>query len=113
MSVLDKAKANGNIKETETVDIPKIENTEQEPQQERSSLFDLDIGFLMADTGEGNVEDYTDHVLNPTHSMGLARAIRGATGMFGSLNKAGIDVAFGLAQFFKEKRGVSGDTDSI
>jgi hypothetical protein len=61
--------------------------------------------FLKAQTGSGAVEDYLEHPLNFSKSKGLARVIRGLTGMLGSLDLAIIDIIVGGFEFMKEKKG--------
>lgn len=57
--------------------------------------------FLKAETGEGDVEEYLTHVMNFNQSIGMARVLRGLTGMFGSLNYAIIDVIIGSLDVLK------------
>lgn len=63
--------------------------------------------FLKAETGEGTVEQYIEHPLNFSSSKGLARIIRGLTGMLGSLNLAIIDIVIGGLEFMKEKKSAA------
>lgn len=63
----------------------------------------LDLSFLKAETGEGPIESYFDHPLNFNESKGMARILRGATGLFGSLNLAIIDIGIGLLDVMKRK----------
>ena len=52
--------------------------------------------LLTAQTGPGTVEDYLDHPLNWSHSVGLAQAIRGFVGLVGNeLRLAIVDIIFG------------------
>jgi hypothetical protein len=60
--------------------------------------------WLKAPTGDGTVESYQVHVLNFNGSMGMARVIRGLTGMFGSLNFAVVDVLIGILDLSKERK---------
>lgn len=55
-------------------------------------------GFLTADTGPGEIEDYLDHPLNWRKARWVARVLRGLTGMFGNLKKAVIDVFLGVLE---------------
>jgi hypothetical protein len=61
--------------------------------------------LFKAETGPGDVEAYLDHPLNFDKSLGLAQVIRGATGLFGELKLAVIDVAFGLLNWFRRRPG--------
>jgi hypothetical protein len=65
--------------------------------------------ILKAKTGAGSVEDYMQHPLNFAKDMGLARVIRGATGILGALDLAIIDICVGLLEFFKGRKKVSPD----
>lgn len=60
---------------------------------------------LTAETGEGSVSDYIEHPMNFLKSKGLARVLRGLTGIFGSLSLAIIDIAVGTLEFSKERKG--------
>lgn len=60
--------------------------------------------FLKAETGPGGIEEYIEHPLNFSSSKGLARMIRGLTGILGSLNLAIIDIVIGGLEFMKEKK---------
>lgn len=68
----------------------------------RASDLLPDMSFVLAPTGEGLVEDYIDHAMNPRGSHGVARILRGATGMLGQLNYAIIDIALGTMEVMKE-----------
>jgi len=83
---------------------PAPEATEEKIEEPKS----FDFGFIMAETGEGNVEDYLEHPLNFNQSVGLARILRGLTGMLGNLRLAIIDIGFGLLEMSKERRGNHG-----
>lgn len=72
------------------------------PQGYRVSDLLPDMSFLLAPTGEGSIEDYVDHPMNPNESRGVARILRGATGMLGQLNYAIIDIALGTIEVMKE-----------
>jgi hypothetical protein len=86
----------------EDEDLNLEEPVEQPIQQGRGFSFTIPE-WLKADTGPGEVEDYLTHTLNHKRSYAMARIIRGATGMFGSLNKAAIDIVLGLFQMNNEK----------
>lgn len=79
-------------------------------ETERSSvqsfrLEDLlpNLDFILAETGEGSIEDYLEHPLNSRKSKGLAQILRGMTGLLGNLNYAVIDIFLGFFEFSKEK----------
>jgi hypothetical protein len=76
---------------------------EEEPAEEGGFLNNLPE-FLTAKTGSGSVESYLDHPLNFNKSQGLARIIRGATGILGALDLAIIDIGLGLLEFLKGKK---------
>lgn len=81
------------ISETKEIEV-------SEPQKMK-----MDLGFLTTKTGEGTVEEYLEHPLNFNNSKGLARVLRGSTGLFGALDLAIIDILVGILQFAKEKKG--------
>lgn len=66
----------------------------------------IDLSFLRAETGEGSIEEYMDHPMNPNRSRALAQLLRGFTGLFGSLRLAIIDIALGALNFAKERKQV-------
>lgn len=66
--------------------------------------FGIDLSILKAKTGEGAIEDYIQHPLNFNNSHGLARIIRGFTGILGALDLAIIDIGVGVLEFFKDRR---------
>lgn len=80
------------------------------PPQSRISDLLPDMSFILAPTGEGTVEDYVDHAMNPKGSKGVARILRGTTGMLGSLNYAIIDIALGSLEVMKEGKQANGKT---
>ncbi len=59
---------------------------------------------FMTETGEGQIEDYKEHVLNFNKSTWLARILRGMTGLFGSLNYALLDIAVGIIEGINESK---------
>lgn len=67
----------------------------------------IDFGFLKAPTGDGSIEDYQEHVLNPDHSKGIAQMLRGFTGLAGNLNLAILDITFGAFHYLKENKKTS------
>ncbi len=73
----------------------------------RDSGIKVDFNFLLAKTGEGPVSDYVDHPLNDKKSEGVARILRGMTGIFGTLDYGIVDVALGTIKVVQEKKGVA------
>lgn len=71
----------------------------EQPKTENSFSFD----FLKAKTGEGAISDYLNHPLNFNQSEGMARVIRGVTGLMGDLDLAIVDVFVGALDLFKSK----------
>lgn len=71
----------------------------------------LDFSFLTAQTGEGSIEDYLLHPLNFNESKGMARVLRGLTGMFGSLSYAIVDVIIGGLDLLKSNKKVGKNYD--
>jgi len=60
---------------------------------------------LKSPTGEGELLEYAEHPLNFNRSEGMARMIRGASGILGSLDLAILDLVIGLIQVLIERRG--------
>lgn len=65
-------------------------------------------GFIWAKTGPGEPEEYLSHPLNLPRSLGLARVIRGVTGLALSqgvdgLDFALVDIGIGLLIFTRER----------
>ncbi|MDP4170148.1 MAG: hypothetical protein Q8906_06015 [Bacillota bacterium] len=85
-------------------EMPTIEPLEMETQQEPSRINEILNKILTAETGAGSVEDYLDHPMNFLKSRGLAKILRGFTGIFGSLSLAVIDIALGTLEFSKERK---------
>lgn len=75
------------------------------PQQE-SKANEMLNRVLTSETGQGSIGDYIEHPMNFNQSKGLARVLRGLTGIVGNLNLAIIDVVLGVLEFSKEKRGM-------
>jgi hypothetical protein len=94
-----------NTIEDEILGTPVMEVEEAESGR---SEIGLNLEFLKAKTGDGSIESYLDHPLNFTKSLGLARIIRGLTGLLGALDLAVIDIGLGLLEFLKEKKSVGG-----
>lgn len=76
-----------------------------------SETISLDFGFLMKKTGPGPVESYLDHPMNPKSSSGMARMLRGFTGIAGDLDLAVIDIALGALEMAMEKRSIANGSD--
>lgn len=68
----------------------------------------IDFSWIRAKTGPGSIEDYITHPLNSSGSRGMAQTLRGATGLFGALDLAVIDIALGLVEVVREKKGQGG-----
>lgn len=100
MSIENEAIAAGAAEELED----KIIDETISPASHGLRMGDLlpDMSFILAPTGDGPIENYVDHVMNPHGSRGTARILRGATGMLGSLNYAIIDIALGTMELMKE-----------
>lgn len=88
--------------------IPEMPIPEMPVQEVQTSgrMQEIMSKFLTAETGEGAIGDYIEHPLNFAKSKGLARILRGFTGIFGSLSLAVIDIALGTLEFSKERKGV-------
>lgn len=68
------------------------------------NLIKIDFSFLMKKTGPGTVETYLDHPMNPKASRGMARFLRGCTGIAGDLDLAIIDILLGSFEMIMERR---------
>jgi hypothetical protein len=69
--------------------------------------------WLTADSPDYPVERNLDHALNFNNSLAMARIIRGLEGIFGSLNKAIIDIAMGTLELLKSRKaGKHGNVSS-
>lgn len=85
-------------------ELPKLDTLEDFQEdtvsQYRPSLMDV----LKTPTGEGELHDYENHVLNFNQSKGMSRLIRGFTGLLGhNLNFAVVDIVIGAMDFLKPK----------
>jgi hypothetical protein len=73
---------------------------EKEDMQESQAAAPAAPGFLEkllnAKPGPGSISDYKEHPLNFRKTDGLAQVVRGVTGLAGDLERAFIDVVFGL-----------------
>lgn len=89
--------------------IPKEDSPAQEgPEvQEEQEGLNIDFGWLRAETGEGSIDDYIEHPMNFNSSRSVARILRGATGLFGSLKLAIIDIALGVFELAKEGKAAN------
>lgn len=85
--------------ESETLPVAEALPTVESPRG-----LGLDLSLLKAKTGEGRIEDYIEHPMNFMQSRGLAQALRGMTGMLGSLDLAIIDIVMGALNFSKERK---------
>ena len=103
MSLIDEA-----MKEQEQMEQPEaMENESSSSGAQpgfRISDFLPNIDFILAETGDGSIEDYISHPLNFKHSKGIAQMLRGFTGICGSLNYAIIDITLGAFETIKEGR---------
>jgi hypothetical protein len=77
----------------------------QEPTPQNNRIQEILNKVMTAETGGGAIGDYIDHPMNFLKSKGLARVLRGLTGIFGSLSLAIIDIAVGTLEFSKERKG--------
>lgn len=79
------------------------------PQQETSRLKEI----LTAETGEGSIEMYIEHPLNFNNSKGVARVLRGLTGIMGNLNYAIVDIVIGSLDVLKSSsKGMKSDVNN-
>lgn len=104
MPTLDEI-ANEQATGTQTNEMPTIEPLDTPQPQPSSRMQEMLNKMLTAETGEGAIGDYIEHPMNFLKSKGLARVLRGLTGIFGSLSLAVIDIAVGVLEFSKERKG--------
>lgn len=64
----------------------------------------MDFSFLKAPTGEGSIEEYLQHPMNFNESRGMARILRGLSGMFDNLNYALVDIVVGIMDLSKSSK---------
>lgn len=96
----------------ESNEMPTIEPLDiPQPVQQNSRIQEILNKIMTAETGEGSIGDYIDHPMNFLKSKGLARVLRGLTGIFGSLSLAIIDIAVGTLEFSKERKGAVVNND--
>jgi len=91
-------------------DIP-VEPLPQGPGVRVSDLLP-DMSFLLAETGDGPIEDYIEHPLNFNQSKGVAQILRGVTGIAGKLNYAILDIGLGMVQVMKEGKTIEKVTNT-
>jgi len=70
----------------------------------RLTDFLPDLSILLSKTGPGSVDDYVDHPFNASESRGIARVLRGMTGLVGELDYAVVDITLGALEVIKEGR---------
>jgi hypothetical protein len=92
-------------------EMPTIEPLEVPEPQQNNRIQEILNKVMTAETGEGSIGDYIDHPMNFLKSKGLARVLRGLTGIFGSLSLAIIDIAVGTLEFSKERKGAIVNND--
>lgn len=90
-------------------EMPEDENVFVDPAESEEIVeprqgISLNLEWLKTPTGDGSIESRLDHPLNFAKSRGVAQIIRGAEGIFGSLNLAIIDIVLGALEVLKEKR---------
>lgn len=93
--------------EQEMLGVEQEEVIEEVHEQQGAKINMPDLAFLKAKTGEGSIEEYIEHPLNVNKSKGLARVIRGFTGMFGALDLAVIDIVLGIMEYTKERKSAN------
>jgi hypothetical protein len=72
----------------------------------QSQKIGINLEWLKAQTGEGDISDYIDHPLNFKKSEGLAQILRGVSGFAGhNLKYALIDILIGAFKFRSELKG--------
>lgn len=64
----------------------------------------INLSFLKAQTGPGDISEYVNHPLNFAKSEGLGQVIRGLTGMLGELRYAIVDIVMGAMRFSNERK---------
>lgn len=105
MATIDEIGAMQAQEKDEAIPAELLTGPENSVKEEVAQGFRLDLSWLKAETGEGEIEDYVNHPLNFNGSMGIAQALRGFAGFMGNgsqLRFAVIDVLFGLNRFRKD-----------
>lgn len=64
--------------------------------------------LVSAETGAGELADYTSHPLNITGEPWNARLARGVTGLFGDLRLAVVDIIMAVVEMWWSKRRGAG-----
>jgi len=83
-------------------DTPIEENVSRETSE---GGFEIDLSFFKKATGEGDIEQYKNHMMNPLKSEGIAHILRGLTGIVGTdMNFALIDIVVGIFKLTKGKK---------
>ena len=107
MKIDDAVRATGTVEdEFKTVEETLAQESDVVEVMPEEPGFSLNLAWLRTPTGEGSIDDYIDHPLNFMKSRGFAQILRGATGFFGNLKLAVIDIVLGAFQFAKEKQAV-------
>jgi len=104
MGINDKAEDYINMEEDIEFEKPINGNDEEQVNEQPKSNKILDM--LKSKTGEGSLDQYTDHPLNFKNNHYLSQILRGLTGMIGSLDFALIDIIVGTIGFFKGDKGI-------
>ena len=78
------------------------EFAEQAAPKSRMSDMMPDFSVLFSPTGPGPVSDYYDHPFNINESKGVARILRGLTGIAGNLDYAIVDITLGAVEVYQE-----------
>jgi len=108
MPTLDEIANENTVNPNEMPTIDPIDIPEPQPNNRIQEILNK---VMTAETGEGSIGDYIDHPMNFLKSKGLARVLRGLTGIFGSLSLAIIDIAVGTLEFTKERKGAIVNND--
>lgn len=67
--------------------------------------IEIDLSMFKRRTGEGDLEEYKNHMFNPAKNEGMAHILRGLTGIIGTdLNFAIADIMVGLFKMTKGRR---------
>jgi hypothetical protein len=98
---------NESINDMET--IPEMDFNEQAARPSAGEVINGILEKLKTPTGEGDIEDYRQHVFNPKGSRSMAQILRGVTGIFGSLNFAIVDIILGFTNLQQERVKHDGD----
>lgn len=99
--------SNASINDLISDDVKQFSQSEYIPPVEPEVKKGFDLSFLKAPTGSGSVSEYVDHALNFNNSMGMARVLRGVTGLMGDLNLAIVDIVVGALDVLKTSKGAN------